>query len=168
MRSALKAGLIVLTVVISPASLAVTALTAAGISTPVLAAMNMNKTWPDSVDQHVARIRKTIKTIDMDGYLSVVKNSNGALLLDVREEEEFKAGHVPGAINIPRGLLEFRVWKQLGFPVQVDMNRKIFVQCQTGGRATLAAKQLQDIGFTNVIAVIMNFEEWQKKGNPLS
>ena len=65
-------------------------------------------------------------------------------------------------------MLEFRIWKQLGFPSKVDMNRKIYVQCQTGGRATLAAKQLQDVGFTNVIAVIMNFEEWQKKGNPLS
>jgi rhodanese-related sulfurtransferase len=38
----------------------------------------------------------------------------------------------------------------------------------TGGRATLATKQLQDIGFTNVIAVTMTFEEWKKKGNPLS
>jgi len=37
----------------------------------------------------------------------------------------------------------------------------------TGGRAMLATKQLSDIGFTNVVAVIMNFGEWQKKGNPL-
>ena len=48
------------------------------------------------------------------------------------------------------------------------MNRKIYVQCMTGGRATLATKQLQDIGFTNAIAVIMNFEDWKKKGHPLS
>jgi rhodanese-related sulfurtransferase len=92
----------------------------------------------------------------------------GAVLLDVREDHEFKGGHVPGAVHIPRGLLEFRIWKLLGYPAQVDMDRKIYVQCMTGGRATLAAKQLQDIGFTNVIAVIMNFEEWKKKGNPLA
>ena len=137
-----------------------------GMSSPVLAEMSRN--WPDSVDQYVAQIRKTVQTTDMDGYLAAVKSPNEQLLLDVREEEEFKAGHVPGAVNIPRGLLEFRIWKQLGFPSNVDMSRKIYVQCQTGGRATLAAKQLQDIGFTNVIAVIINFEEWQKKGHPLS
>ncbi|QDM15520.1 rhodanese-like domain-containing protein [Tardiphaga sp. vice352] len=140
-------------------------LTMLGMYPPVLAEMSRN--WPDSVDQYVAQIRKTVQTTDMDGYLAAVKSPNEQLLLDVREEEEFKAGHVPGAVNIPRGLLEFRIWTQLGHPAQVDTGRKIYVQCQTGGRATLATKQLQDIGFTNVIAVIMNFEDWQKKGNPL-
>ena len=140
-------------------------LTILGMYPPVLAEMSRN--WPDSVDQYVAQTRKTVQTTDMDGYLAAVKSPNEQLLLDVREEEEFKAGHVPGAVNIPRGLLEFRIWKQLGHPAQVDTGGKIYVQCQTGGRATLAAKQLQDIGFTNVIAVIMNFEDWQKKGNPL-
>jgi rhodanese-related sulfurtransferase len=166
MRAALKAGVILLLVAAAPASIAVNSLTALGISTPVLAAMNMD--WPDSVDQYVMQIRKMVKTTDMDGYLAAVKSPNGALLLDVREDSEFKAGHVPGAVNVPRGLLEFRIWKQLGFPSKVDLSRKIYVQCQTGGRATLAAKQLKDVGFNNVIAVIMNFEEWQKKGHPLS
>lgn len=140
-------------------------LTALGISAPVFAEMSVS--WPESVNQHVMQVRKTVKTTDMDGYLAAVKSPNGALLLDVREEDEFKAGHVPGTVNIPRGLLEFRIWKQLGFPSPVDTGRKIFVQCQTGGRATLATKQLQDVGFTNVVAVVMNFEEWQKNNNPL-
>jgi rhodanese-related sulfurtransferase len=139
--------------------------TALVISTSVLAQMSTN--WPASVDQHVMQIRKTVQTTDMEGYLAAVRAPNGALLLDVREEGEFKAGHVPGAVNIPRGLLEFRIWKQLGYPASVDTGRKIYVQCQTGGRAALAAKQLQDIGFTNATAVIMNFEDWQKKDNPL-
>ena len=145
--------------------IAVLLLTTLGISSPVFAQMSVS--WPDSVNQHVMQVRKTVKTTDMDGYLAAVKSPNGALLLDVREEDEFKAGHVPGAVNIPRGLLEFRIWKQLGFPSPVDTGRKIFVQCQTGGRATLATKQLQDVGFTNVVAVVMNFEEWQNNNNPL-
>jgi rhodanese-related sulfurtransferase len=131
-------------------------------SAPVLAAEN----WPDSVTDYIAQVRKTIQTTDMDGYLAVVKNPNGALLLDVREAVEFKVAHVPGAINIPRGLLEFRIWKQLGYPEKVVTEHKIYVQCQTGGRATLAGEQLKTIGFTNVTAVIMDFAEWQKKGNP--
>ena len=71
------------------------------------AAMNMD--WPDSIDRYVMQVRKTVKTTDMDGYLAAVKSPNGALLLDVREKGEFKARHVPGAVNVPRGLLEFRI-----------------------------------------------------------
>lgn len=133
------------------------------LSVPALAAAN----WPDSLDQYILQVRKTVKTTDMAGYLAVVKHPDGALLIDVREPAEYRAGHVPGTVNIPRGTLEFVIWKQLGYPNKVDMNKKIYVQCLTGGRATLAAKQLQDIGFTNVIAVVMDLREWAKKGYPL-
>lgn len=133
------------------------------MSGPVFAAGD----WPDSVDQYVARVRDTISTIDMDGYLAAVKNPNGALLLDVREEDEFNAGHVPGTVNIPRGLLEFRIWTLLGYPGQIDTRRKIYVQCKTGYRAALATRQLAEIGFTNATAVIMQLTDWEKNGNPL-
>ena len=133
------------------------------VSAPVIAAAN----WPDSLNQYVLQVRKTIKTTDMAGYLAVVKNPNGALLLDVREPAEYQAGHVPGAVSMPRGTLEFAIWKQLGYPNKVDMSKKIYVQCLTGGRATLAAKQLQDIGFTDVIAVVMDLRDWAKSGYPL-
>jgi rhodanese-related sulfurtransferase len=46
------------------------------------------------------------------------------------------------------------------------MNRKIYVQCSTGGRATLGAKKLKDIGLTGVTAVVMELADWQKKGHP--
>ena len=84
----------------------------------------------------------------------------------MREPEEYKAGHVPGTINIPRGLLEFRIWKTLGHPNAIDLNEKIYVQCSTGGRATLAAADLQKIGFSKVTAVIMNLSDWEKNGYP--
>ncbi len=122
--------------------------------------------WPDSVSDYVMQVRKTLQTTDMDGYLAVVRNPNGALLLDVREADEFKAGHVPVAVNIPRGLLEFAIWRTLGYPAKVDTGRRIYVQCQFGGRATLAAQQLKAIGFTNVTVVIMDFADWVKKRNP--
>lgn len=132
------------------------------VSAPTFAAEN----WPDSVNAYIGQVRKTVKTTDMDGYLAAVKDPQGALLLDVREENEFKAGHVPGAINIPRGVLEFLIWKQLGYPKTVDTSQKIYVQCATGGRATLATADLQKIGFTNVTAVLVNIQDWEKKGYP--
>lgn len=123
--------------------------------------------WPPIVSEHVAAVRKTIKTIDMAGYLVAVKNPNGAMLLDIREPAEFAAGHVPGAVNIPRGVLEFQIYKALGYPNQVDTEKTIYVQCQTGGRATLATDDLKKIGFKNPIAVIMNWPEWVQAGSPV-
>jgi rhodanese-related sulfurtransferase len=131
-------------------------------SAPVLAAEN----WPDSFGAYVAQVRTTIKTTDMEGYLAVLKNPAGAVLIDIREENEYKAGHIPGTVHIPRGLLEFQIWKQLGHPKPVDMAAKIYVQCRTGGRATLAAASLKQLGFTNVTAVVMNIEDWEKKSYP--
>jgi len=102
----------------------------------------------------------------LDGYLAAIRNPDGALLIDVREDYERKTGYVPGTVNIPRGVLEFQIWKKLGYPKAVDMNKKILVQCRSGGRATLAARDLQTIGFTNVTAAIVRLEDWQKKGYP--
>ncbi len=114
--------------------------------------------------KHVTAARKTVKTVDMKGYLEVVKNPNGALILDVREPAEFAAGHVPGAVNIPRGLVEFQIYKHLGYPKKVDTSRKIYVQCASGGRASLAAATLKKIGFKNPIAVLINMADWEKDG----
>jgi len=132
------------------------------IGQPACAAEN----WPDSVDQYVLQIRRTLDTVDMNGYLAVVKNPNGAVLLDVRDPDEFRNGHVPGTINVSRGRLEQLIWRPLGYPGPVDMSRKIYVQCGSGFRATLAAKQLKDIGFTHVTAVVMSLGDWQKAGHP--
>jgi rhodanese-related sulfurtransferase len=124
--------------------------------------------WPDAVNDYVLQVRKLVNTIGMDDYLEVVKNPRGATIIDVRDEDELKAGMVPAAINISRGRLEFRIWRALGYPNPVDTTRRIYVQCATGGRATLAAKQLKDIGFTNVVAVIVNMADWEKRGYPLA
>jgi rhodanese-related sulfurtransferase len=122
--------------------------------------------WPPIVTQHVLAVRKTIETVDMAGYLAVVKDPKGAMIVDIREPAEYAAGHVPGSTNIPRGLLEFQIYKAMGYPNQVDTNRTIYVQCQTGGRATLATAALKEIGFSHPIAVIMDWPEWVKNGYP--
>lgn len=71
----------------------------------------------------------------------------GAPLLDVRTREEFGAGHVDGALNIPVGELANRLG-ELG-----DRERPILVHCARGGRSASACKMLRSAGFTNVIDV---------------
>jgi rhodanese-related sulfurtransferase len=73
---------------------------------------------------------------------------------------------VPGAINIPRGKLEFDIWKLAGYP-NVDYKREIYVQCRSGTRATLAARTLRTLGFQNPVIVLMNFGDWEKAGHPV-
>ena len=123
--------------------------------------------YPASVKEYVLNARKQIKTVDMATFKSIVDTKAPVLIVDVREADEFADGHVPGAVNIPRGLIEFTIWSEVGFPKQTDMNKQMYLYCKTGGRCTLAAKSLQDLGFTNVTAVVMQFADWKKAGYPI-
>jgi rhodanese-related sulfurtransferase len=124
------------------------------------------KMWSSATDELVAKTKKTIKLIDMSGFMEAVNKMDYDMIIDVREPDEFAAGYVTGAINIPRGLIEFKIWKKVGFPDKTDTNRKIFIYCKTGGRASLSAKSLQDLGFTNVTAVDMKIADWVTAGYP--
>lgn len=124
--------------------------------------------FPPMVKQKVEAAQKHVKTIGMEEYRKLVENPGAALIIDVREPQEYAAGHVPGAINIPRGVLEFKIWSQLGFPANTEMDRPLVLQCQSGNRASLAAQSLQDLGFTQATAVVMSLEDWQKAGHPFT
>ncbi|WP_404407333.1 rhodanese-like domain-containing protein [Jeotgalibacillus malaysiensis] len=83
-------------------------------------------------------------------------NGNEELhILDVREAEEVKGGKIPGAMNIPLGLLEFR--KQ-----ELDKSREYIVVCASGGRSTMGTQYLEGQGYnvTNMSGGMMN---WQGK-----
>jgi rhodanese-related sulfurtransferase len=84
----------------------------------------------------------------------------------VRESNEYSEGHVNGAINIPRGVVEFKIWKVVGYPEHTDTAKTIYLYCKTGGRAALATQSLQELGFTNLTAVKMQMADWEKAGYP--
>jgi len=123
--------------------------------------------YPPVVGKLVADTKKQIKTIKMDEFRAALDKKELGKIIDVRQEDEYADGFVPGAVNIPRGLIEFRIWKALGFPNAVDMNQRLTLYCLTGGRCALAAKSLQDLGFTNVVSADMKFEDWEKAGHPV-
>ncbi|MCM2326762.1 MAG: rhodanese-like domain-containing protein [Lysobacter sp.] len=123
--------------------------------------------YPPVVGKLVADTKKQIKTIKMDEFRAALDKKELGKLIDVRQEDEYADGFVPGAVNIPRGLIEFRIWKALGFPNAVDMNQRLTLYCATGGRCALATKSLQDLGFTNVVSADMKFEDWEKAGHPV-
>lgn len=124
--------------------------------------------YPPSVNQMIAATKKQIRTIDMQQFKAGFDRKDLGLIVDVRNENEFEDGYVPGAVNVPRGLIEFRIWKLAGFPEATNMATKMTLYCATGGRCALATKTLQDMGFTNVTAADMRFTDWVKAGYPVA
>jgi rhodanese-related sulfurtransferase len=122
---------------------------------------------PPSVGELLARTKAQVKTIDMATFKSGLEKGELGMVVDVREPEEYEEGHVAGAINIPRGVIEVRIWPKVGFPDKLDLGKKITLYCGSGLRCVLAAKSLQDLSFTNVTAVDMKIADWKKAGYPL-
>jgi rhodanese-related sulfurtransferase len=89
-------------------------------------------------------------------------DKGGAVFLDCREPNEYKQGHIPGAINIPRGLLEFKIADQVP-----DKNAKIVMYCKSGGRASLACCSLEPMGYKNVVSIQGGWLAWSKAGYPV-
>jgi rhodanese-related sulfurtransferase len=121
---------------------------------------------PASVSQLVANAKKAIKTVNMAEFKTMYDKKDVGLLIDVRDPNEYAAGHIPGAVNVSRGTLEFKLWKQVGGHEKPDLNRKMMLYCGSGGRCALATKSLMDLGFTNVTAISMKLSDWKKAGYP--
>lgn len=83
------------------------------------------------------------------------------LLLDVRTASEFDAGHIPGAVWMERGIVEFRLARILR-----DPEKEIIVYCKKGYRSGLVVKALHASGYTNV-NVHVGFDDWAAAGNSI-
>ena len=86
------------------------------------------------------------------------------VLIDVREADEFAAGHLEGAVGMPRGVLEFRL---AGNPVFERRDLRVVLYCKTSGRAALAACAMQDMGYLNVQSIVGGFDAWLAAGKPV-
>jgi len=89
-------------------------------------------------------------------------NTNSAtLVLDVRKPDEFAAGHVPGAINIPHTEIEKYLDK-----LRADINNEIVVYCESGRRAAIAIDILKQDGFSKVLHLQGDMKAWRMEGLP--
>ena len=91
------------------------------------------------------------------------------VLIDVREPAEFAAGHVNGAANIPRGVLEFQVDAHPAVANVVDpalshKDQPVLVYCRTGGRSALAAEALKRLGFDRPLSLAGGWLRWVEAG----
>jgi rhodanese-related sulfurtransferase len=90
-------------------------------------------------------------------------------VMDVREQDEYAEGHIPGARNYPRGFLEVRAdlehYKR--DPALADRSQKIVLYCGGGHRSALAAKVLVEMGFTDVLSLKGGWTEYTSRGLPV-
>ncbi|HUW28474.1 MAG TPA: rhodanese-like domain-containing protein [Sulfuriferula sp.] len=112
--------------------------------------------------QLVAEAKAQIREVDVNSAAQRI--GAGAVVIDVRESAEFDAGCLPNAVNIPRGVLEF---KTSDHPALANKDAEILLYCKTGGRSALAALNLQRLGYTRPVSVAGGFETWANAGQPV-
>ncbi|OZB33196.1 MAG: sulfurtransferase [Pseudomonas sp. 34-62-33] len=110
----------------------------------------------------VLATKTRITEVDLSQAEAAIRDAD--LLIDVREADEYNAAHIPGAINIPRGLLEFKLSNDAQL---AERTLKLVLYCKNSGRSALAADALREMGYRNVLSLAGGIEAWQAAGREL-
>ncbi len=115
-----------------------------------------------TIPQIIGEAKSQIAQVTVEQVKKDMDAGKKFVLLDVRSSEEFDAGHLPKAVNIPRGKLEFMIGK-----FSPNKDTEIVLYCRTDARAALATKTLKDMGYTNVKNLKGAFKAWGEAGYPI-
>jgi glyoxylase-like metal-dependent hydrolase (beta-lactamase superfamily II)/rhodanese-related sulfurtransferase len=127
-------------------------------------ALRTNMTGAKPVSQLLAEAAAKVPFMSLAELADRVGgNSRDMIVLDLREKDAFDAGHVPGAVHLPRGQLELRVNSELPDPTV-----KILTCCEFGKISTLAAATLRELGYLRAIALEGGLAAWREAGYPMS
>jgi molybdopterin/thiamine biosynthesis adenylyltransferase/rhodanese-related sulfurtransferase len=107
------------------------------------------------------QVRSEIAEIDATHARDRIE-SGEPVVVDVREQDEWDEGHIPGAVHIPRGHLESRIER-----LAPDAGRPIVVYCSVGNRSLFAAKTLAELGYEDVVSLAGGFTDWKRNGFPV-
>jgi molybdopterin/thiamine biosynthesis adenylyltransferase/rhodanese-related sulfurtransferase len=109
-----------------------------------------------------AEVRERVRTITLEALKARLDAKTPTTLVDVREQHEFNAGYIPGAVHIPRGFLEIQAEGKLP-----DRKAPIVVYCAGGTRSAFAARTLTDLGYENVLSANPGFVRWKDLRYPM-
>ena len=117
----------------------------------------------------VGRVKATIRECNVADVQNCLKSDT--LIIDLREATEYQRGHIPGAVLLPRGLLEFEihgvVQRMISDQVDDAEDQPIVLYCGTGGRSALAAETLAAMGYRNVRSMSGGLVAWGQAGLPI-
>jgi molybdopterin/thiamine biosynthesis adenylyltransferase/rhodanese-related sulfurtransferase len=117
---------------------------------------------PTTYTDLIADVRKSITTVSLEEIKRRLEAKEPMVLVDVREKDEVRAGFIPGAISVPRGFLEIQIESKV-----TDKNAPVVLYCAGGTRSALAAKTLQELGYTHVESANPGFVRWKDLGWPM-
>lgn len=106
----------------------------------------------------VADAKSRISEIAPADAIAMRERGEPAVMIDIREPNEWNLGHVPGAVHIPRGVLESRVESA------ATRDQTVVLYCAGGSRSALAADTLRQMGFTDVRSMARGFRGWVEEG----
>jgi rhodanese-related sulfurtransferase len=112
-----------------------------------------------SFEQICAEAKTRIKEVSTEEVETILKTNESAVLIDVREQDEFRASHLPGALGIGRGILEYHIADEVP-----DTEREIILYCRGGNRSALAADSLRNMGYENVMSMTGGYRKWNEEG----
>ncbi|MBN8889675.1 MAG: rhodanese-like domain-containing protein [Rhodospirillales bacterium] len=114
--------------------------------------------------QLLAGANAVIETVSVQHAMQMAAEGN-VQFVDIREPGEVASGTIPGAVHVPRGLLEFAADPESPMhKPEFSAGRKLVLFCASGGRSTLATKTLTDMGFTEVCHIAGGFTAWKAAG----
>jgi rhodanese-related sulfurtransferase len=123
---------------------------------------------PKSLKDLVAEAKTRIREVSAADAAEAVRKNPKILILDVREPGEYAQEHLPGALNVPRGMLEAKA--DLDYagrePRLADRSQPIITHCASGARSAFAADVLQVMGFTDVRSMVGGIAAWRELGLP--
>lgn len=113
-------------------------------------------------DQMVRKARAAIKEVTPAETKAMLDAKEKIIVLDVRDKPEFDEGHIPGAINISRGMLEFKAAL-----IMPDKDSRIIVYCGVDLRGPLATRTLNELGYHNAVNMSGGLKVWKEAGFPI-
>ncbi|MCY4198298.1 MAG: rhodanese-like domain-containing protein [Gammaproteobacteria bacterium] len=119
--------------------------------------------------EEVEAAKAHIENLSVQALAAELREHPDLLLLDIRElQERILLGSIPGAKHVPRGMLEF--WADPSSPYARNyfaQDRRTVLFCAGGGRSALAARTLQEMGFSNIAHLEAGFAGWQESGESI-
>ncbi len=125
---------------------------------------------PKKLGDFVSAARANIQELSPDDLDEMRENRDNLLIVDVREPNEYTAGHIEDAILIPRGTLEGAAdpgYKKRHAVLCKAQQRPVVVYCESGGRSAMAAHTLTEMGFEEVYNLAGGVEVWEAEDYPL-
>ena len=110
----------------------------------------------------VNEAKARIQQVDIEGYKKLRESGDPHLLVDTREESEWAAGHVAGAVHLSKGVIERDIEQKVP-----DKGTKLVLYCGGGYRSALVADNLQQMGYTGAISLDGGWRALKESGLPL-